>query len=291
MFSAVTGSTPTKLYSSLFGKSGLKKVINLRTSYKPEPFTYHIGEVEALMYKTNGVNHVLGTKSIPRPVGASFFEEDKFRKGCSSIWQLPEKSKIGTGLVALNLEPGYWIFAPAEDMQLNLYKKLLEESPWVKVSPEQRPKDLGVGEGKGNRTDRSGLELLDQLIINALEQFIVSALTRIGMTKYEEEIFHLDSDICRTRLYLQHYVDKQKNPKYEPFIAGGTIVRAKSNESYVLRPKSELFRLAIQAEIQRLDRNTKKTATEKLEGKERLFQSQAEQLTSFLKETFPDARP
>jgi len=290
MFNAVSGLTSTKLYSSVFGKSGLKKSVNLRTAYKSEPFTYHIGEVEAFMYKTNGVNHVMGTKSLQKPVGASFFEVDKYRKGCSSLWELPEKSKIANGLVALNLEPGYWIFAPSEDMQLNLYKKLLEESPWVKVSPDQRSKDIGVGEGKGNRTSRDGLEPLDQLIINALEQFIVSALTRIGMTKYEEEILHLDSDICRTRLYLQNYVDKQKDPKYEPFIKGGSIVRAKSNESFVLRPKSELFRLAIQGEIERLDKYAKRSYTDKLEGKEKLFMTNAEQLASFLKETFPDAR-
>jgi len=290
MFNAATGLTSTKLYSSVFGKSGSKKVVNLRTSYKSEPLTFNIGEIEALMYKNKGVNYVFGTKSIQRPIGATFFEVDKFRKGCASVWELPEKSKIGDGLVALNLEPGYWIFAPSEDMQLNLYKKLLEESPWVKVSPDKRPKELGIGEGKGNKTNRDGLEQIDQLIINALEQFIVSAMTRIGITKYEEEIIHLDSDICRTRLYLQHYVDKQKDPKYDTFVNGGTIVRAKSNESYVLRPKSELFRLAIQGEIQRLDRYAKKSVVEKQEGKEKLYHSSAAQLTAFLKEAFPEAQ-
>jgi len=288
MFTAANGITTNKLYSSVFGNSGLKKVINLRTAFRTEPFTYNIGEVEAFLYKNNGVNNVMGIKSLQKPVGASFFEVDKFRKTSTTVWELPEKSKIANGLTALNIEPGYWIFAPVEDMQLNLYKKLLEESPWVKVPADKRNKELGVGEGKGNKTNRDGLEPVDQLIVNALENYIIKSMSRIGVTVYSDEILHLDSDICRIRLYLQNYVDKQKDSKYEPFIKAGSLVRAKSNETFVLRPKSELFRVALASEIQRLSKNAVEMNAQKLEGKEKLFQSQSELLKNFYKATFPN---
>jgi len=288
MFNAATGVTTNKLYSSVFGPVGSKKVVNLRTSFRSEPLRVGIGEVEAMLYKKGPTVMVMGTKSLPRPVGATFFAVDAFRKSSNSIWQLPEKSKIGNGLVALNVEPDYWIFAPQEDMELNFYKKLLEDSPWTKVSPDQRPKELGYGEGNTPRAKRDGLELIDQLIMEALEQFIQQSFRRLGFIKYDEDLLHADSDLCRVRLYLKHYVDREKDGRYDSYIKGGTLVKAKSHEQTVLRPNSELFRVALELEIQRLERLAKKSILEKQEGKEKQYLSYASHLKNFLNEAFPD---
>jgi len=209
---AITGSTSGKLYSSSFGRKQNKSA-KLRTAYKGELPTAAYGEVDALLTKSKDKNMVFGYKSLPKPTGASAFESDLFRLG-ARVWELPAKSVLPPGIVALNLEPGYWVLAPQEDTELTKYASLLEESPWVQVDLAIR-RDFGTKADK-LAIDRQGLAMIDNLVVQSMQNFIRESKRRIGLSKYEEEIAHIDNDISRTREYLIHYRDDPT--KHEDFI-------------------------------------------------------------------------
>jgi len=291
IFPIVTGTSPAcRLVSCSYGRKS-NKVAKLRTAYKSELPVTGFGEIDAYLTKDNKAqNMVLGYKSVLKPFGACAFEVDQFRQQ-SRVWQLPEKSTLAPGIVAVNLEPGFWVFAPAEDMDLNKYRTLLETNDWIRIKWEDRKDIIGYGEGTTPSTKRDGLIMIDQLIIQALESFIRDALMRTGMAKYEDELVSLDNDINRARIYLQNYQETSPNPTVEPYIKGGTIVRADSNKHSVLRPRSELFRQIIKFQIDQNEKTSKKETAAGKHGKAGLYQSHNTLLQQFLVQHFGPNEP
>jgi len=279
MLAPIVGAAPLKLYSACFGPNKIKKTVSLRTAFKSENSGF--GQIEALLYKNNGINYVVGYKNLKRPLGIPAFESDFFRKDTKYLWQLKRESPINKGLVFLNPEPGYWILSPEEDMQLEAYKKLLEETTWTKEEPSQNKGvvDFCVGEdGKG--TDRNGLAYVDNLVIQAIENYIFDLLDKTHMgIKYDAEGCSIDNDINHLRLNLKNY---RENPdqasKDELFIKAGTLSRFSSNGKNVLRPTSELLRTAIVSEIQKLEKKRRKAVFLKQESKEHWFRQSSEML-------------
>jgi len=269
------------LYSSSFmgGKS-----VKLRTSFKSNATNFGLGEVEALLFRQKGINFVAGykNKGLTRPIGPPFFIEDNFRLK-AGVWTLAGDSKVPENLVAVNTEPGLWVFSPLEDMELDKYRKLLERCPWTVIAREKRkdtaPKELP-------QVERTGLALLDQLIIQSFDNFIEDASRQTGATDFKEEVNHIENDICRVRNYIKNYREKVGDETNEVFIAAGTLAREKSHEISVLRPKSELFRTVILREINHLKKKSKRATDDKTDGKAKLFESQAKILMDFVGQFF-----
>jgi len=283
MFNIAT--TTKTLFTGSFGRNGIKKIAKLRTAFKSETTNEGLGEIEALLYKKKGQNFVHGYKSTPKPLGIPLFETDFFRRRTYTVWKLAP-TKISKGLVCFNTEPGFWVISPEDDMDLNQYKFLLESLDFKKIPPADRNHVEGFGEAKVAKTKRDGLLLEDQLAIQALENFILGAFQRCGITKYEDEISHIDNDIAHARLYLQLYKESSESTVNDVFVNGGSFNRANSNSISVLRPKSELFRTVLIKEIQRLESASKRAAKEKHENKSNQFHSQSDVLSKLLTAQF-----
>jgi len=289
MLTSVVGVAPAKLYTAALGRTIGQKTVALRVAFKPESGNLvGLGEIEALLFKNSkGENWVVGQKALPRPIGPPCFDVDYFRKATKNLWTLPLQSKISKGIVAFNTEPGLWVLSPEEDMALTSYRKLLVESPWSRIRAA-RDSDAASLYGEGSKVDRAGLDPLDQIIIGAIQNFIVSSLRRIGITKYEDEILHLDNDINRARLYLKNYREDEKNLSRNDFyIKQGTFKRAKSLSASVLRPTSELFRVILVKDIAEKKAKSVRLHVAQAEQHARQLQEQADRLKAFIAEEWP----
>jgi len=161
------------------------------------------------------------------------------------------------------------------------YKFLLQELPWERLSLDQRvTAELKIG-------NPEKFMIVDQLAFKGIENFIQKITQKIGLEKGIENILHLENDRARACLYQEIYLEGEKNSLNDVYVEGGSFSRVKSNEGYVLRPKSEVFREIIKDEIGRLDGTSKIYQTQKEETKTGLFSSHKELLQNFYKEHFP----
>jgi len=232
------------------------KDLRLRTAYKSATTNEGLGQVDALMYRKEGIDYMLGYKTLRRPNGAPMFEKDFFRKKSNHVWKLPQV-KVPPGLLCVSIEPGFWIFSPIEDMRYLQYKFLLQELPWEKVEASQRM----TTELKFGKSDR--FMIVDQLAFKGIENYINKMSQRIGLEKYVEDIVHMENDRARAMLYQEIYLEGEKKSLNDVFVEAGSLSRVMSNSGYVLRPKSEVFREIIKDEIDRLSDSSKKTSNTK----------------------------
>jgi len=120
MLPSVVGVCPLRLYSAGFGRHQQKKTVALRNGYRSETSNVGFGEIEGLLYKEKGINYVVGHKGLKRPIGIPAFDCEYFRKDSPYLWQLKSQSPLSKGLILFNTEPGIWVVAPEEDMQLDM---------------------------------------------------------------------------------------------------------------------------------------------------------------------------
>jgi len=88
MFNSVSAITSSTLYSGSLKKTSKSgkwvKDLRMRTAYKSASTNEGLGEIEALMYRKDGVDYMPGFKALKRPNGAPMFEKDFFRKKIKS---------------------------------------------------------------------------------------------------------------------------------------------------------------------------------------------------------------
>jgi hypothetical protein len=255
-----TNVTGVVLHTASMGRAANKTAL-LRTAFKSEMPNTPYGEIESLLNKTSDQNVAIGYKSLPKPLGMPAFGTDLFRK-TARVWQLPANTKLPNGVVALNVEPGFWMISPEADMDLLKYKTLLEESNWTRLAFETRVDgEAFFGEGKGKGTDRTGLAIVDHFIISAMETYIKHCFRLVGMTPYDEAKSHIDNDIARVRGYLRNYRGDAK--ELDSFVASGALVKVASAKQTVFRPTSTLFYSILKKEIAKCEKVAAKEDTNK----------------------------
>jgi len=281
-------SFPTTVHTASLANS---KSVRLRTAFLSPTSNVGLGEVEAMLQRIDGKNMVLGykNKSLERPLGMPVFVEDLFRSKTRGVWRMTTESKIPANIIAVNTEPGFYVLAPQEDMEFVKYKDDLEKIIFTRFQKNARLPGTTYGENNVPQTDKSGLEVVDSLIIQALERFIQGCFYHIGYSKQNDEIIHVETDIARARNYLRIYKQPTLDPIYDTFINAGTFARQKSKAFHVLRPKSELFRTIISKELQSLASKAAKAEKFKEEAKHKVFLSQISVLEEFSGSFFPPA--
>jgi len=290
MPSSFVGITPIRLYTASFGKN-IKKVVSLRNRYRDEsPMINGYGELEGLLFREKGINYVIGYKNLKRPLGIPAFDCSYFRKESPFLWQLKAQSPLNKGLILVNTEPGIWVIAPEDNMQLNLYTKLLEGDPWTKVRSAQNIEDEQFYYGEGSTLDKAGLSQIDILIVRAIENYISYLLLKIQEIKYDTEGCCIENDINHLRIYLKNYKEKTEiSNTNEVFVTSGVIKRAESNKVKVIRPTSELCRLAVVQEIKSLERKYSKAMFNK-KSQVSWFRNSADLLSQYYREVWPDIK-
>jgi len=287
MISAVSGSSLGSVGFSCSIVQG--KSVRLRTAFKSPTSNAGLGEVEGMMFKSGDKTMVFGynNKKLERPnIGIPVFTEDLYRTKAHP-WELAANAKISDGIIGVNSEPGLWVLCPVEDMEIGHYRTQLQRMEWKRTSKIVRKRVVAYGEGGVPQLDKTGLAPLDSLIVQAMERYIQTCFYRIGYSKHADEVAHLENDIARTRNYLKYYKQATPNSQHDAFLSSGSFVREKSLNSFVFRPKSEVFRTAIAKEIYTLNHKAQKAEKDKEEGKQKLFQSQSTILEEFSKNFFP----
>eukprot|EP01118_Nematostelium_gracile_P008905 TRINITY_DN2978_c0_g1_i1.p1 TRINITY_DN2978_c0_g1~~TRINITY_DN2978_c0_g1_i1.p1 ORF type:complete len:289 (-),score=69.12 TRINITY_DN2978_c0_g1_i1:773-1639(-) len=248
----------TPILTASMGRKAHKSP-KLRTSYQTE-VPFFVGEVEALLKKKENHNIVLSAEHTPRPIGMAGFETDNFRK-LARVWQTPASTPLPDELVSFNPEPGFWVISPKSDLDLIEYTKLLESLPWQRIEYKDRKPIVSYGESmKGY--NRDGLQHLDRLLTQSIDNFIRQGIKRIAVSRYEDEVVHLDNDINRARMYLMNY-SLGEDSKFDSFVEAGAFIRATVNNKTLLRPTSDLFKQMILLDIDTLEKKLRKEMNKK----------------------------
>jgi hypothetical protein len=275
------------VFTCSYGRSGAKKEVKLRTAFKSNTTNAGLGEIEGLLYRNANESWVYGYKTLPRPLGPPLFEKDYFSRKATNIWVNPKAPiDVPSGLVCFNTEPGLWVLSPAENMKLADYTKLLNSLNFEKLALNQRKPESGFGEKDFPKVNRDGLEREDQLVIGSIERFIQALFQRAGFFQHADEFSHFEHDLARLRIYHRIYREKP-NSLHDIFINAGSFRRAISNGIPVLRPTSELIRMALLNSISQLEQAGKRSEKEKNHNKSKLLLTDAEDLKTIVKTWFP----
>jgi len=171
-------------------------------------------------------------------------------------------------------------------MEVEKFTKLLEGIEFQKLASNVRKPEGGYGEKNFPKLQKDGLAKEDQLIILSIESFIENLLQRSGTFKYEDEFSHFENDLARLRIYHSIYREKSPN-SHELFVNAGSFRRVLSNGIPVLRPTSELLRMALLSTIRQFELSGKRFQKEKNEGKAKHFFSEAQQIKTIVSNMFP----
>jgi hypothetical protein len=124
-----------------------------------------------------------------------------------------------------------------------------------------------------------------------MENFILHIRQRLGVTGNAEELSHLENDLAHIHLYLENYREKEPYSAHDIFVQGGSLSRSLSNRISVLRPKSEVFRMALLHEKGRLEKSSKIAENDKNKGKADLLLSHVKILENMIKSVFDSPSP